>query len=274
MRNFFLKYKAFVFGLLALLFFAPLFNVKEKKHTNTKHTNELFNKQLLVFNSVPKAIDFLNYVNKLKNDTPFDTVAYVNSTSDFIKQRFSFGLANYSYADNWIAVASAHLFWEHFSAIVNPDDILKQDVGICSQQTIVFLEILKQKKINVRTVGLGNQITGPGHFICEVNYNGKWHMYDVSKEPNWNEITDKHFSVEHYITQQDLFSKIYGNKLPEKIIQTCFNEVAYGKTNEFPAKNMLLFHKTTLFITYLLPILFLILFFKEIIKKNKMRTKT
>lgn len=117
----------------------------------------------------------------------------------------------------------------------------------------MFLEILKQKKINVRKVCLGDQIKGPGHFICEVNYNGTWHLYDVTKEPNWDGIDDKHFSMEYYLSHQKLFYKVYENKIAPHLIHKFLSEVAYGKPNEFPAKNMLLFHKVTHWSTILLP---------------------
>ena len=247
------------FLLLALLFIVPLVLIKKTEKIATNKKTDLFNEKLLPFNSVSKVVHFLDYCNQVKKNSHFDTMAYVNSASSFIKQRFSFGLANYSYSDNWIASLSADLFWDHFSAIVNPNDILKHHVGICSQQTIVFLEILKQKKINVRTVCLGNQIKGPGHFICEANYNGTWHVYDVTKEPNWDDIEDKHFSMEYYLTHQNLFYKVYENKIAPNLINKFLNEVAYGKPNEFPAKNMLFFHKVTYWSVILLPFIFALL---------------
>lgn len=258
-----ISYQRYSFFCLILAFgFATPFFIKKNKLTQKLYSsNELYNPKLLAFNSVSKAIHFLDYTHNIKPHQTFDTLAFVNSTSNFIKQRFSFGLANYSYTDNWIAALCADLFWEHFSAIVNPNDILKQQEGICSQQTMVFLEILKQKHVNVRSVGLGNQIKGPGHFICEVNYNGSWHLYDVTKEPNWNEIENKHFSMEYYIQNKELFMKIYNGKISVELLSLYLNEVSYGKPNQFPAKNMLLFHQVTYATTLFLPLFFLSLFF-------------
>lgn len=260
MNNFWLKYKTQVWLLLALLFLTPLVIKTEKKYLFQSDSAELFNPKLLAVNTIPKAIEFIDSVNSVQNINAFDTAIYVNSVSTFVKNRFSFGLAKYSYADNWIAALCSNLFWDHFSAIVSPQDIIKQDVGICSQQTIVFLEILRNKGVNFRAVGLGDQINGPGHFICEVFYNGVWHMFDVSKEPNWEIISEKHYSVEFYKKNQHLFSKIYGNKLNQSIIESCFKEINYGKLNEYPAKKMLFFHQVTLSLVYIIPILFFVLY--------------
>ena len=99
-------------------------------------------------NSLEKIITYNDSIYLTKKIKTFDTAAYVKIVSETIKQRFYFGLLHYRFAENWIAALSGKLLWSHLSAVVNPNDILKHSEGLCSQQTIVFMELLKRKKIN------------------------------------------------------------------------------------------------------------------------------
>lgn len=191
--------------------------------------------------------------------------------SELIKYRFIHGLSNYSFAENWIAYLSGKLMWSHLSAIVNPEDILKHPEGLCSQQTIVFMEVLKRKGINVRSVGLGYK-EGPGHFLCEVNYKGGWHLHDVTLEPQWNRIVNDHKSMAYYLANKDSLYVAYEKRLPREMYTKLTEKVTYGDVNAFPAKKMQIFHQSTLIITYLLPIVFIALFF--FFQKKNVNKKT
>jgi len=238
-------------------FFCPV-HQHNKKVDNVK--KELFNSELGYVNSVDKAIKYTDsiYYNRY-NYSEFDTAHYVQIVSQFTKERFYHGLTHYSLSDNWIANLSGKLLWSHLSAIVNPDDILKHAEGLCSQQTIVFMEILKRKKINVRSIGLGFK-EGPGHFLCEVYYNNSWRLYDVTMEPLWEKVSHHHQSVAYYLDNKDSLYLAYQSRMPKPLFDKITQKVTYSEVNVFPAKNMLLFHRITFFLIYFLPFLFLFLF--------------
>lgn len=255
-----------IFGFLFLLTVLPL--AVELSPENQQHShNELFSEQLSRINSIEKAIKYSDSVYAEQHLSKFDTLAYVEIISDFVKNRFFHGLSNYSSKDNWIANFSGRIFWSHFSAIVIPNDILRHDEALCSQQTIVFLELLKQKKINYRTVGLGVS-EGPGHFLCEVNYNTSWHLYDVTKEPNWNALELPHKSLEYYLSNKNELYQAYKGKIDSVVFYRIVGNIKYGEINEMPAKKMNLFHRTTKILTYLFPVLFLFLAYRSY-RRNK-----
>jgi hypothetical protein len=222
---------------------------------------ELFTPQLRYLNSVDKVINYTDSLYETLSLDRFDTAKYVRIVSETIKRRFYHGLSNYSLSENWILYVLGEVCWSHVSAIVNPEDILKYPEGLCSQQNIVFMEVLKKKGITTRSVGLGT-VKGPGHFLSEVLYDTKWHLYDVDVEPNWKIVAeeDKHESLQYLLNNKDLLHKIYENRIPESKLDKISNNVTYGTPNEFPAKNMLLFHRITVILTYLLPISFLLIF--------------
>jgi hypothetical protein len=249
---------------------------------NTYKSKELFNIELSRFKSIADITAHIDGIYSATNKLPkIDTLAYVKITSDIIKKRFYHGLSHYTIKDNWIASIAGKLFWSHLSAIVDPDDILDYTEGLCSQQVIVFLEILKRKGFKTRWVGLGNK-EGPGHFLAEVYYEGKWHLYDVNLEPNWEKTIIYHQSIAYYKQNKDSLFLAYDGIISRSLFDKIMQKVQYGKVNEFPAKNMLLFHQVTKAITYLIPlflgILIMFMIFKQkvpakIIKKTASRLK-
>jgi hypothetical protein len=222
-------------------------------------SKELFAPQLRRLNSIDKVANYTDSLYETLKLDRFDTAKYVRIVSGTIKRRFYHGLSSYSLSENWILHVLGKICWSHISAIVNPDDILKYPVGLCSQQNIVFMEALKKKGITTRSVGLGTA-KGPGHFLSEVLYDSKWHLYDVDVEPNWEATAFNHESLDVLLGNKQELYKIYEGRLTNAVIDRIITKIHYGNPNEFPAKNMLLFHKMTKVLTYFLPFLFLFIF--------------
>lgn len=263
--------KVFLFGLLFFLTLLLFCFSSVNQLTNNGDHSELYSVELNRLSSIQKIsyyIDSLYYKeNKSEN---IDTIRYVKISSDVVKKRFYHGLSHYSINDNWIASILGKFFWSHLSAIVIPDDILKHSEGLCSQQTIVFLEILKQKGINFRTIGLGYR-EGPGHFLSEVRYSGSWHLFDVAIEPKWEKISNHHKSLHYYLQNKDSMFLVYNGRIERRVFDKIMEKYEYGNINETPAKNMFLFHKFTFLLTYILPVLFFILFVISLYKLNLLK---
>ncbi len=257
----------FFFFLISLAPFTGVFDSNRDYLMKTNH--EVYSKELSSLDNVLKIISYTDSLYNLNsNDNNFDTSAYAILLSETVKDRFQFGLAHYNMSDNWIASVLGKYLWTHFSAIVNPNDILKHPSGLCSQQTIVFMEALKLKGIPFRSIGLGKK-EGPGHFLCEVYYNLSWHLYDVTKEPSWDRIRNQHESVNYYIANKDSLYVVYENKISQSLMDTIITEVRIGEVNEFPAKNMLWFHMITYILTFMIPGVLLILLFRQFLLSKK-----
>ena len=255
----FLKNKGYyIYGILFLVSILPFSGklCKQKDVLSTKH--ELFDSSLTKIQNVSSAVLYINEKYNSRKHFKFDTIEYVQLASDFTKKRFYHGLTHYSISDNWIAFLSGKIFWSHLSAIVDPDDILKHPEGLCSQQTIVFMDILRRKNIVTRNVGLGYK-EGPGHFLAEVFYNNTWHMYDVNLEPKWDKITNRHKSVDYYKTYPDSLLSVYEGILDKNIFYKIIGKVNYGNSDEFPAQKMYIFQKICLLFSYLFPFIFFLL---------------
>ncbi len=253
------KTRLFIYLILLLISITPFFFSTISKLNYTKANKELFDIELSRLNSMEDIIAHIDGIySATHSSTVIDTLFYVKVTNDIIKKRFFHGLSEYSFKDNWITYIGGKLFWNHLTAVVDPDDILDNIEGLCSQQTIVFLEILKRKGIKTRWIGLGYK-EGPGHFLSEVFYQGKWHLYDIDKEPKWERIANHNESIAYYKQYQDSLFLAYDGIIPRPIFDKIMGKVQYGEVNEFPAKNMFLFHRITKVIGYLIPIFFGIL---------------
>lgn len=258
------RYKQGLFLLLAITTtFLMLLSFTSNNNSVPKTIpDELFESNLLQYNTVSKLGKYADLLYSEQKGSSFDTATYIISASNLVKKRFLYGISNYSFKENWIIVLLGNVCWEHIMAKVGPDEILEGYEGLCSQQTIVFMELAKRRGINVRTVGLGLP-QGPGHFICEVKYGGKWHLFDVTKEPAWEKISNKHESLDYYLANKDSLFLVYEHKLKSSELEKIMTNVKYGVENEFPAKRMLLLHKISSVVMFGLPILFLYLFSRE-----------
>ena len=235
---------------------------------NSLSHKELFNIELSRFQTIDDITAHIDGIYSAQYSLKkIDTTAYVKICSEIVKRRFYHGLSNYTLNENWIAFLSGKLFWPHLSAIVEPDDILNYNEALCSQQTIVFMEILTRKGIKNRNVGIGSK-DGKGHFLAEVFYANSWHMYDVNKEPNWNQINLAHQSMDFYVKHKENLYKIYDGKLTQMQINYLTETIYYGQPNKFPAPNMLFFHRITKIMTYLLPVFFILMILITLFKQK------
>lgn len=270
MLNFIKKRKDLIFLFLFILTLSPFINIgvqEEKKILFQPH--ELYNPDLQVVDNIDQVIEKIQSYQTSSRIT--DTLLFVKKTSEFVKNKFVHGLTNYSLSENWIVYLLGKTTWSHFSAIVDPEDIVKHSEALCSQQTIVFMEILRRKGIPFRTVGLGYK-EGPGHFLCEVHYNNQWHLYDVTLEPQWKKVKNDHQELQYYLSNKDSLYQIYSHKIKREVFDKLLEQVKYGEPNEFPAKKMLLFHKTTKAITIILPVIFLGLFIRTVFFRRVKKT--
>ena len=271
MKKYYLYLIVYFFLFIASIF--PFFYTHTDAYKKKLYQyTELYEPELGRITSVNEAIVYIDSTYRIDNasSSVFDTANYVKKTSRFVKTRFQQGLANYSAQENWITDVCGKLFWSHFSAVVIPDDILKHPKGMCSQQAIVFMEILKRKGITTRKVGWGDG-KPPGHFLTEVHYNNSWHLYDVHVEPEWKKISHHHESMDYYMKNKDTLYLAYQNRLPRTHFDKLMEKVEYGKLNEFSAPHMLWFHRITKLVTYVLPCIFLILTIFSFIKIRKQK---
>ncbi len=173
---------------------------------------------------------------------------YTGIVSSVIRKRFFFGYSYYGFNSNYMALLMSKATIHGLSAIVIPDDILKYPFAACSQQSIVFMEVLHAKGIATRKISLKGKISG--HFCFEVFYNGGWHFHDPSLEPDRNVLNSyDRPGIVFLVSHRNILLKAYNRYPPDEILDI-FPNYTYGDINKFPAPRAIIFQKLTKFLSY------------------------
>ncbi len=190
------------------------------------------------------------------------SLPYCEYIANLLRKRFYHGYSSYSFHENPIAALLGRFVWDHLSAVVIPDDILKYPMAACSQQSIVLVACFKEIGIDYRKVGF------PHHYATEAKINGQWYFFDTNMEPDFNHHRE---SIEAIIKHKRLHA-IYTHFAPSYIDYALAN-YRYGKINAAPAPNATLLHRASLILFNLLVALNILLSFRWIYHKTFRKEK-
>lgn len=221
-----------------LFFLIILFSFLESK-ANDKEPNEAFDQSLGRLNTIDLLNDYIDSCAVVQK-VPAYSEQEVFLVNNVIERKFYHGYSHYSFQENILANFAGQYIWDHLSAIVIPDDLVKHPMAACSQQAIVMMEVLKQRGYKVRKLGL------TGHYILEVYYNNAWHIFDPNKEPKYQGIP--HDSLNAFLNN-GYISESYSKSLSPEDVKKIFTNIHVGKVNSVPAKNARIFHLVTKFIS-------------------------
>ena len=204
-------------------------------HEEGFHQYERFEDTLHPINNTEALVKVIDDSAKNYHIHP-KTLAYNEIVTTIIKRRFRHGYSHYGFNENWIASLAGYFIWRDFSAIVDPNDLMKYPNAACSQQAIVMMEVFKIKGIPFCKVGWNHHFT-----LCAWVNNG-WHYYDPNMEPiintNQRAFDNKFLSIA-------FLAEIYKGRIKPNDIAFSLGVPQMGKVNEFPAVKALLFHQIT-----------------------------
>ncbi len=184
--------------------------------------------------------DLLNYVQENCKAAP-TSLEYINFIDSTIRKRFYHTYSHYTMNNNWLAALGGSLVWDHISAVVIPDDIMKYPYAACSQQSIVFMECCKRLGIDYRRVGFDH------HYALELKIDGKWYFFDTNMELKSTGRT----SFEQYASTNSLYHQ-YQDKLNKDEFAYVFANPTFGPVNEVAASKVVVVHQATSLLSQLL----------------------
>ena len=229
----------------------PLYNHKEEYDPSLRYLNSI--KKLELY------CDSLFYLSNGKYTAGQSEKIYTSIVGSVIRKRFYWGYSWYTFSDNYLSVVISKITGKDYAAIVDPDDIMKHPNAAFSQQAIVMMETFKRNGFKTRKVGfLGNNKVG--HFACEIFYGNKWHFRDPTLEPDTAVLNKYDTPGIKFITEhKNILFRSYRNfSKDSSFILDVFGHYSYGKTDVFPAKNALIFQKTTKFLSNSIWLFFLL----------------
>lgn len=193
--------------------------------------HELFDSHLAGIDTIDEAIA------RIERTRPPNPAAFADATDAFLRERFIHGYSAFRPCQDWVAwVAGA--FWFDLKSPVNPEQIMAHRRAACSQQSIVFQEIMRRKGLDVRSIGL------PGHFVSAVDLGGRWYVYDANKE-----IPVRRYPISWLQQNDPRLAVIYPDDYKSFTASITAGRLQLGTINANPAPQALLFHAFTRFLS-------------------------
>lgn len=223
-------------------------------------TKEDFDPSLTRLNTIKKLASYCDSLYSEQDNTSgiMYSSTYAEIANNVIRKRFYHGYSYYGANKNFIASAISKVSVQGLSAIVIPDDILSYQYAACSQQSIILMELLKEKGIATRKVGFTGNITG--HFTLEAYYDHNWHYFDPDKEPDEKVLAAYNYpSIAYLNSHPDVLLKAYPNHSKEYVMDV-FTKYSYGAVSVFPAPKAIIFQKVAKFLSYTMWSFFLLAF--------------
>lgn len=247
------RYMVLATSVITFLLSVLQWSSSKELHDFPSNIKENYNSTYDRFNSIDKAINYLDSLALVKHFPINNSREYVDYVDTLLRNRFFHGYSYYGINDDYISFFLGKYIWFDLYASVDPEFIISHSQAACSQQSIVFMEILKRKGYKVRKVGL------KGHFCTSVFYDNKWHFYDTNIEPVFEKNKPVPSTIQ-LITDKQLLYKAYRGKLSKERIDYMFANPQFEVIDELPGKNIRLFHKITHFLSHTLWLFMLVLY--------------
>lgn len=239
----------------AVTFYAKFISSSQQAAT-PGDIDEKFDERFLSINSAEK-LDSLIFQEFRR--THFDTARTVIFIDNFLRNRFYHSYSTLTLKDNWIAVVLGNTVWSHFLFPVAPNHIIEHPEAACSQQGILFQQLLDHLKIPSSTIKFFPlRPKTPGHYAVSVYYGNSWHFYDPNREPI---IIDSTMPSIEKIVAEKMYEKMYAK--PSNLrFQDFFREKSYERVTKKPFSkgNMYYFQSITAFLSSWLWFGFLLLY--------------
>jgi hypothetical protein len=143
--------------------------------------NEAWQPQLAGVRSVDAAMHVLPTFIARQHGSRQERI--VNGIDAFVRARFVHGAAMLPVNENWMIRALGTVF-PTVAIPVLPDEILKHDHALCSQQSLVFQALLRRSGIDYASVRMNwpGRDWSTGHFAVAAKVDGVWRFYDADEE--------------------------------------------------------------------------------------------
>ena len=237
---------------LALLFLLPNFFSKDVNPDLPYSHKEKFDRALSCINSVSLLESYTDSIAASKHIAE-GSYEYAELLESIIEQRFYHGFSHFTPAENWIAAFAGKFIKEDYACKVQPEKIIQHANAACSQQALVMMQVLRDKKLNYRSLGF------PHHYAMEVLINKEWYFFDANMEPV---ITKEQRMLGNWKHRNDNLKQYYdAGRCTDLNYQFGNNLTAtIGAINEEPAQKAKYFHIITGMlskIAWLFPLIFI-----------------
>jgi hypothetical protein len=247
---------AFTFSLFEWFGVSRSFSFLIKHAPKDERGFDEFDPSFAYLNTMEKLETYVDMLYKQGNYDPNDPSIYPELAESVVRKRFYHGVSEYGAGRNYVAGVIAKCTKYNLDAIVVPDDILKYPYALCSQQSLVMMELLKKKGYEYRKVGFYSKELGSGHYAFEVKYNNNWHFFDPNMEPDAQLLNKNNRpGIAELVADKNLLFSSYHYWSRDRIAKL-FPTYFYGKANAPIAPNATIFQRITYVLSYSLWLFF------------------
>jgi hypothetical protein len=193
---------------------------------------EAFDPQMRRIESIDEAVDYIR-----ARHPGAGPVALADAADELVRHRFFHGYSAYRPCQDWIAYLAGYL-WSDLRNPVLPDDILKFRRAACSQQAIVFQQIVRRLGLDFASV------RAPGHFASAVKLDGTWYVYDADKE-----IAPRKYPYSALVSGAPVIERIYGDFGGTLHRAALEGRISLTDIDRDPAPRAALFHRLSGFLS-------------------------
>ncbi len=164
---------------------------------------------------------------------------------DYVRMKFHHGHSSIDWYDNWfLSFLNFILPQYYFNSMMKPDDIIQQDYAMCSQQSIVFQDVIRDYGFDYGSLRFF--IPKFSHFTSAVKVEGEWYFFDSNMEPQYDRRDSSFFKAimsgdESILEQIYSQTNVIDHKSVEELINTFQVEdvtkgmIVLSDINTFPA---------------------------------------
>lgn len=195
---------------------------------------------------------------------------------DLLRKKFLHGSSSIPLSGNWFLQFIDKTFPEkEITFSLSPNDIAKSNRAICSQQAVLFQELVKEFGFEYESVGFNIPLLEPilgdsdnefNHYASAVKVANDWYYFDSNLEPEYDRYRSNIYS-EILAGEQNRLSELYPKYKWAEIKK---GMIYKSNRNVFPAKNGLLIQQISKIISYYGWLFFLVIsyLFYRLSKKN------
>jgi hypothetical protein len=241
-------------GFFAVIFFSLFlgsfittnYDLENSLNRHKNSNNEIYDPVIGSINSLDELdINVRNAVRR-ENLSGIQIPIFID---DLLRKKFMHGSSSIDTKGNWVLQSADFLFPKmELTHSYSPTDIALHNRGICSQQAILFQELVSNYGFEYESVGFNipllefDAMDGDqefNHYASAVQVDDKWYYFDSNLEPAYDRNNAKVYS-EILIGKVDRLTALYPAYKWAEITE---GMVYSSSRNIFPAKNGLLFQK-------------------------------
>ena len=151
--------------------------------TPLRPQNEQWQPSLTSIDTMDKAMPIVTRLIQAQQGSREEKI--VKGIDEFVRDRFVHGISHTSWRENWALAALGGAPPYGLSVPLGTDSILRHRHAMCSQQSIIFMELLRRFDMHyaaVRFAWPSADPTGRGHFAVAAKVDGRWRYYDSNLE--------------------------------------------------------------------------------------------